>query len=137
MKKLILILVVGFVALAASAQSSGNFTAFVADTTTNSETEYLVIDSPKAIGLNHAVAIYAVPEDVSGTATVTAMPQWSPDNVIWLDAQSSADTIVNAGTGSTLSWTFADAYGKYYRVKLVSIGTGVEAFTGALGLKRK
>lgn len=137
MKNILVLLIMLVCALSVSAQTANGVVAFVNDTTTNAETEYLVIDSPRAITLDHIVSIFIVPTNASGTATVTAMPQISPDNVSWFNMQAAADTVNNAGTAANKHYTYANAYGQYYRVKLVSIGTGVTNFTGSLLLKRK
>ena len=138
MKKLLFIFLFAVAAsLAVTAQTSNAFVAFVADTTTDAETEYLVLLAPKAITLDYTVTLYVVPKNVSDTATVTAMPQWSPDNSLWFDLETSADTVNNAGTVANKAWTYPHAYGRYYRIKLVSTGKGVTSFTGKIGLKSK
>ena len=85
---------------------------------------------------NYAVTVLVVPVNTSGTATVTSMPQYSLDGSNWYDLQASADTVNNAGTVAIKSYFYTDAYGRYYRVKLVSSGSGVTAFTGKFGLKK-
>ncbi len=138
MKKLLFIFIFAVAAsLAVTAQTSNAFVAFVADTTTNAETEYLVLLAPKAITLDYTVTLYVVSKNVSDSATVTAMPQWSPDNSLWFDLETSADTVNNAGTVANKAWTYPNAYGRYYRVKLISTGTGVTSFTGKIGIKSK
>lgn len=120
----------------AKAQTENGYVSFTAVSTTNSATGYLVIPSAVAIVKNYAVTILVVPVNTSGTATVTAMPQYSLDGTNFYDLQASADTVNNAGTVAIKSYLYTDAYGRYYRVKLVSTGTGVTAFTGKLGLKK-
>ncbi len=136
MKKLFIALFFGLIYFASSAQSIGMATAFVNDTTTNAETEYLVLASPKTLTGDYLVAIGVTPVNASGTATVTAMPQGNI-NGEWFDLQSSADTVNNAGTVATKTYSFANAYYSQYRVKLVSTGTGVTNFTGGILVKRK
>lgn len=130
---LVLFVAVGFISMA---QSIGDATAFVPDTTTNSETEYLVLSSPKDLTQSYYVGIGVTPTNESGTATVTAMPQGNL-NGSWYDLAASADTVNNAGTVASKSYTYLDAYYEEYRVKLVSTGTGVTSFTGEILLKKK
>ena len=137
MKKLLALFSVMLFAVVAMAQSSGNFVSYLPDTTTNAETEYLILDSPTSLSRNYVVTTFCVPANESGTATVTAMPQGSDDNTVWFDLEAAADTVNNAGTAAKKKWEYADANWKYYRIKLVSTGTGVTSFTGKLGLKRK
>lgn len=137
MKKLLVLFSLVLFAVVSMAQSPGSFVSYVADTTTNAETEYLVLSSPVALTKNYVVTTFVVPKNESGTATVTAMPQGSDDNSVWFDLKSSADTVNNAGTVAQKSYEYADANWKYYRIKLVSTGTGVTSFTGKLGLKKK
>ena len=136
MKKYILIAILGLVALFAQAQVPGTNIAFVNDTTTNSETEYLVLASPSPIFVAWPMAIYVKPVNASGTATVTATPQGSMDNTNWYDLESAA-TVNNAGTVALKSFVYPNSYFKYYRIKLVSSGTGVTNFTGGMLLKRQ
>lgn len=140
MKKLIIVLF-AFALLLGTAnvvnsQVENGYVSFTATSTTNSATGYLVIPSAVAIVKNYAVTVLVVPANTSGTATVTAMPQYSLDGTTFYDLQASADTVNNAGTVAIKSYFYTDAYGRYYRVKLVSTGTGVTAFTGKFGLKK-
>jgi hypothetical protein len=135
MKKISLILVLLAFVFVSSAQIVGSFDAFVADTTTNAETEYLILDSPKAIKGNYAVSIAVFPVNASGTATVTAQVEVSIDNTTFIPL-GSAVTVNNAGTAVNYGYEYVNAYWRYYRVKLVSTGTGVTNFTGSIGLKR-
>ena len=140
MKKLIIVLF-AFALLLGTAnvvnsQVENGYVSFTATSTTNSATGYLVIPSAVAIVKNYAVTVLVVPVNTSGTATVTAMPQYSLDGTNWYDLQASADTVNNAGTVAIKSYFYTDAYGRYYRVKLVSSGSGVTAFTGKFGLKK-
>lgn len=140
MKKLMIVLF-AFALLLGTAnvvksQVENGYVSFTATSTTNSATGYLVIPSAVAIVKNYAVTILVVPVNTSGTATVTAMPQYSLDGTNFYDLQASADTVNNAGTVAIKSYFYTDAYGRYYRVKLVSTGTGVTAFTGKFGLKK-
>jgi len=120
----------------AKAEVENGYVSFTALNTTNSATGYLVIPSAVAIVKNYAVTMLVVPVNTSGTATVTAMPQYSFDGTNFYDLQASADTVNNAGTVAIKSYFYTDAYGRFYRVKLVSSGTGVTAFTGKIGLKK-
>ncbi len=140
MKKLMIVLF-AFALLLGTAdvvksQVENGVVSFTAVSTTNSATGYLVIPSAVAIQKNYAVTILVVPVNTSGTATVTAMPQYSLDGTNFYDLQASADTVNNAGTVAVKSYFYTDAYGRYYRVKLVSSGTGVTAFTGKFGMKK-
>lgn len=140
MKKLMIVLF-AFALLLGSAnvaksQVENGYVSFTAISTTNSATGYLVIPSAVAIVKNYAVTVLVVPANTSGTATVTAMPQYSLDGSNWYDLQATADTVNNAGTVAIKSYFYTDAYGRYYRVKLVSSGSGVTAFTGKFGLKK-
>lgn len=135
MKKLLFVLFM-FVCFISFGQRSNGFEAFVADTTTNAETEYLVIDSPSEIGRSYAISITIVPENESGTATVTSMPQ-GYDGETWFDLQAAVDTINTAGTVANKIYVYPEAYFLQYRVKLVSTGTGVTSFAGKLGLSKK
>lgn len=140
MKKLMIVLF-AFALLLGSAniaksQVENGYVSFTAISTTNSATGYLVIPSAVAVVKNYAVTVLVVPVNTSGTATVTSMPQYSLDGSNWYDLQASADTVNNAGTVAIKSYFYTDAYGRYYRVKLVSSGSGVTAFTGKFGLKK-
>jgi len=139
MKKLIIVLFAFALLLGSAntvkAQTANGYVSFTAVSTTNSATGYLVIPSATAITKNYAVTILIVPVNTSGTATVTAMPQYSFDGSNFYDLQAAADTINTAGTVAVKSYFYSDAYGRYYRVKLVSTGTGVTAFTGKFGIK--
>jgi hypothetical protein len=137
MKKAIVLFSLILFAVVSMAQTPGSFVSFLPDTTTNAETEYLVLDSPNQLTKNYVVTAFVIPTNESGTATVTAMPQGSDDNSVWFDLESSATTINTAGTVANASFEYADANWKYYRIKLVSTGTGVTSNTGKLGLKRK
>lgn len=137
MKKFIFICLFGLIGLFVQAQVPGVVTAFVNDTTTNTETEYLVFASPKALTINYVIGIQVKPVNVaSGTATVTAAIQTSNDGTNWYEYGTST-TVNNAGTASAYSWLITDSPFKYYRVKLVSSGTGVTNFTGNMIIKKK
>lgn len=131
------ILVIAFVLLSAGlfAQTVGNKTAWVADTTTNTETEYLVLASPVAIQYDRLVTLTAWGTNASGTATVLATPQGSDDNSKWYDL-ATADTLNNAGTVTNVDYNATHAYYLYYRWKLVSSGTGVTYLGGGITTKR-
>lgn len=118
-------------------QQVGKKTAWVADTTTNSETEYLVLSSPVAMTKDRLVTITAWGTNASGTATVTVMVQGSDDNSKWYDLETSADTLNNAGTVTNKEKRYEHCYYLYYRVKAVSTGTGVTYLGGGITLKAR
>lgn len=136
MKKFIFICLFGLIAMFSQAQIPGIVTSFVNDTTTNTETEYLVFASPKALTINYVIGIQVKPVNASGTATVTAAIQTSNDNTNWYEYGTST-TVNTAGTVAAYSWLITDSPFKYYRVKLVSSGTGVTNFTGNMLIKKK
>jgi len=118
----------------ASAQTKGVSTAFVNDTTTNTETVYLALASANNLSLDYKVTLSVTPVNVSGTATVTCMPQ-GKNGAGWYDLQAAADTVNNAGTVATKTYSYANAYYDQYRLKLVSTGTGVANHSGAMLIK--
>lgn len=120
----------------AKAQVENGYVSFTAISTSGTATGYLVIPSAVAIAKNYAVTMLVVPVNTSGTATVLAMPQYSLDGTNFYDLQAAADTVNNAGTVAIKSYLYSDAYGRFYRVKLTSSGTGVTAYTGKFGLKK-
>ena len=136
MKKFIFICLFGLITMFSQAQIPGVVTSFVNDTTTNTETEYLVFASPKALTINYVIGIQVKPVNASGTATVTAAIQTSNDNTNWYEYGTST-TVNTAGTVAAYSWLITDSPFKYYRVKLVSSGTGVTNFTGNMLIKKK
>ena len=136
MKKFIFIALFGLITMFSQAQIPGIVTSFVNDTTTNTETEYLVFASPKALTINYVIGIQVKPVNASGTATVTAAIQTSNENTNWYEYGTST-TVNTAGTVAAYSWLITDSPFKYYRVKLVSSGTGVTNFTGNMLIKKK
>lgn len=136
MKKLILILLAAFVAFAASSQVVGQFSAFVNDTTTNTETVYLAPATPVAIVGNYTTSIWLGGTNASGTATVSASLQLSDNGTTWYN-YGTAITLNNAGTVSNYVWVLSETAARYYRVRCISSGTGVTYLTGKIGLKRK
>lgn len=136
MKKFIFIALLGLITMFSQAQVVGGITAFVADTTTNTETEYLVLAAPVAINGNYVLGVLVNGVNASGTATVTAAIQVSNDNSVWYNYGSSI-TLNNAGTVAPYAFALTDTPYKYYRVKLLSSGTGVTNLTGSIILKRK
>lgn len=136
MKKFIFIALFGLLDFVSQAQIPGIVTAFVNDTTTDVETEYMVISAPKALTINYVIGIQLKPVNVSGTATVTAAIQTSNDNTNWYEYGTST-TVNTAGTAAAYSWLVTDSPFKYYRLKLVSSGTGVTKFTGNMIVKKK
>lgn len=136
MKKFIFIALFGLLAFVSQAQIPGIVTSFVNETTTNTETKYLVIASPKALTINYVIGIQVKPVNAGGTATVTAAIQTSNDNINWYEYGTST-TVNTAGAASLYSWLITDSPFKYYRVKLVSSGTGVTNFYGNMLIKKK
>ena len=136
MKKLFILCFALFVAFGAMAQKIGASTAFVQDTTTNIEVEYLEIASAVPIVGNYAVGITITPVNISGTATVTAALEFSNDNTVWHN-YGTTTTVNTAGTIGNWSWILSDMPFKYVRVKCSSTGTGATKLNGTLQLKRK
>ena len=134
--KNLLILLFTMLTMGLMAQSAGSKTAWVADTTTNTETEYLVLSTQVAIKSASLVTLTVWGTNSTGTATVLATPQGSNDNVNWFDL-ASADTLNNAGTVTNQKYTSEKSYFLYYRYKLVSSGTGVTFLGGGITTKRK
>ncbi len=143
MRKLITILFVLFAftalfTLTATSQVKNGIVAFVADTTTDSETEYSVVAAANinAIKVNYLVTITVVPVHVSGTAVVNAAPQGSLDNVTYYSL-AAADTVATGGVATATEFRIANAYWRYYRVVYVSTGSGVNTLNGHLGIKKQ
>lgn len=136
MKKLFFILVLGLIAMFSQAQVVGSFVSFVNDTTTNTETVYMAVATPKVILGNHTAVIELSGTNASGTATVSASLQVSDDNTIWYN-YGSAITLNNAGTVSNYAWELPTTGFRYYRVRCISSGTGVTHIKGKLGLKAR
>jgi hypothetical protein len=136
MKKLVLFLGLVLFAVVAMAQASNGVVAFDTILSTDAETVYQIIDTPNPITRNYSVAIVSIPNNVSGTATVTAMPQGSLDNVNFFDLEAAVTTINTAGTITVTGWEYDAAPWIYYRIELVSTGTGVTDHDAQLGLKR-
>jgi len=135
MKRLLTILF-AFFAIMAMAQSPNSVTAFVADTTTDSETEYSVITSHREITKNYLITIGVNVTYISGTAVVNATPQGSMDNTTFYDI-ADADTVATGGASSDAYFEFLNSYWNYYRVKYISTGSGVNTVNGKLGVKEK
>ena len=138
MKKLLLFFVLILGCLFVNAQVIGQVAAFPKDSTTNTQVKYLKITTPVAITKNHAIGIYVVPVNKSGTQTTSAMVQGSMDNTNFFDvANLTTDSVKlnTAGTVKSFGWQFSNAWWKYYRVKVVGYNTGVTTFTGGLVLK--
>lgn len=136
MKKLILFFALILAVFAVSAQQVGSAVAFVQDTTTDAETEYLVIATPVAITQNYTVGLTITPVNISGTATVTADIETSNDNSVW-HSYGTSTTVNTSGTVANYSWILADYPFKYVRMKCVSSGIGVTKLNGTLILKKK
>ena len=138
MKKFILFFVLILGCLFVNAQVVGQIAAFPKDSTTNTQVKYLKITTPVAITQNHAIGIYVIPVNKSGTQTASAMIQGSMDNTNFFDVFNLTTDSVKlntAGTIKSFGWQFSNAYWKYYRVKVVGYNTGVTTFTGGLVLK--
>lgn len=129
-------MILGLVGLFAQSQIVNQFVSFGNDTTTNTETSYMTIASAVPIVGNYTAAILLGGTNASGTATVSASLQVSDNGTIWYN-HGSAITLNNAGTVSNYSWTLAETAYKYYRIRLISSGSGVTHCTAKLGLKRK
>lgn len=136
MKKFIIILIALMFSLVGFSQSAGSKTAWVADTTTNAETEYLVLASPNVITGDRIVTLTVWGTNASGTATVTVTAQGSDDNSKWYDIAGDS-TLNNAGTVTNKYFTYNNAAFLYYRVKAVSTGTGVTYLGGGITTKKK
>lgn len=139
MKKLLIVLF-SFALLFGSAnvvksQTANGYVSFAGATVTNTQTVYLAVTAPLALTRNYVVTMLVVPVNGTGTPTVTAMPQYSLDGTNYYDLQSGADTVNNAGTVAVKSYLYPDAYGRYYRVKLVGTNTGTTTTSGKLGIK--
>ena len=138
MKKTILSLIFIIGCLSLQAQLVGSAVAFPKDSTTNTQTKYLTIATPRAINLDFAVGIYVIPVNKSGTQTASAIVQGSVDGTTFYDiTNATADSVKlnTAGTIKTYGWQYTNAYWKYYRVKIVGYNTGVTTYTGGLILK--
>jgi hypothetical protein len=136
MKKLVLFLGLVLFSMVAMSQTNNGVVAFDTILSTDAETVYQIIDTPNPITRNYSVAIVSIPNNVSGTATVTAMPQGSLDNVNFFDLEAAATTINTAGTVTTAGWEYDAAPWIYYRIKLVTTGSGVTDHDAQLGIKR-
>lgn len=135
MKKIILFIAMIFATVAMQAQVINGYTVFPKDSTTDTQTKYLDIDTPTAITGNYAIGLHVIPVNKSGTATVSASLQASVDGTNWF-AFGAATTVNTAGTVGSYGWYQDFAHWKYYRIKLASTGTGVTTFTGGMYLKR-
>ena len=136
MKKIILILTLGLIAMFSNAQSPNQVTTFAGVTSTNMQTVYLAVTSAKPITMDYAINLTVIPTNVSGTATVACMPQGSLDGTTYFDLQASTDNVNTAGTPANKYYNYTNAYWRYYRLKLVSSGTGVTSFSGSLSIKK-
>ena len=140
MKKFLSLLLLVFAGLFVQAQTGTVSLTFVSDTTTNTETSYLAVASAPAINWNYAVGIYVKPINVSGTQTVQAVIQGSPNNTDWynlINATADSVKLNTAGTVKLYGWSFGSANWKYYRVKCVGYNTGVTRYTGGILLKKE
>ncbi len=135
--KNILIVILVFLATSLISQNFGKKVAWVADTTTDSETEHLVVATADIKSISEAgrVLLTVWGTNASGTATVTATPQGSDDNSKWYNLSAAMNFNV-AGTVTDTSYTNEFSYFLYYRWKLVSTGTGVTYLGGGITIKR-
>lgn len=135
MKKFILIAIFGLITMFSQAQTVGGVTSLVGVTVTDTETDYLTIATPVAIQGQYTVGI-EIAGTATGTSTVTAAIQVSDNNTDWYN-YGTAITLNNAGTVSNYAWALESSQFRYYRVKLISSGTGTTVCTGKFLLKRK
>jgi len=136
MKKLLVLILVAFVAIAANSQIVGQSVAFVADSTTDVQTKYLAVANAVAIQGDYIVGLTITPTNKSGTATVVAALEFSNDNSVWHNYGSST-TVNTAGTVGNWSWIVPEFPFRYVRIKCTSSGSGVTILNGKLALKRK
>jgi len=134
MKKLLFIMLFGLIGMFAQSQTARNYVAFTSLSTTDTQATYLVVVTPAPIAADYPVTLPCNPVNTSGTATVTATPEGSLDGTNFYTLET-ATTVNTAGTVALKAFVYPNAYFRYYRIKLISSGTGVTAFTGSLGLK--
>lgn len=135
MKKYIFIALFGLLAMFSNAQVVGGITSFVGATVTDTETDYLTIATPKAILGNYTIGI-EISGTATGTSTVSASVQVSDNNTDWYN-YGSAITLNNAGTVSNYAWTLTETAYRYYRVRVISSGSGTTVCAGKFLLKNK
>lgn len=135
MKKLIFVALFGLLAMFSNAQVVGGVTSFVGKTLTDTQTDYLAIATPVAISGNHVLGI-EISASATSSATVTASVQVSDNNTTWYNYGSSI-TLNNAGVVSNYAWDFQSTPFRYYRVRLISSGSGSTVAAGKLLLKFK
>lgn len=135
MKKFILIAIFGLITIFIQAQTVGGVTSLVGVTVTDTETDYLTIATPVAIQGQYTVGI-EIAGTATGTSTVTAAIQVSDNNTDWYN-YGTAITLNNAGTVSNYAWALESSQFRYYRVKLISSGSGSTVCTGKFLLKRR
>lgn len=125
----------GLITMFSQAQVVGGVTSLVGVTVTDTETDYLVIATPKAILGNYTIGL-EMSGTATGTSTVTGAIQVSDDNSTWYN-YGSAITLNNAGTVTNYAWTLQEAAFRYYRIKLLSSGSGSTVCAGKILLKNK
>lgn len=135
MKKFIFIALFGLIAMFSQAQTVGGITSLVGATVTDTETDYLTIATPVAIHGNFTIGLQMA-GTATGTSTVTGAIQVSDNNTDWYN-YGSAITLNNAGTVANYAWALESSQFRYYRIKLLSSGTGTTVCTGKILLKRK
>ncbi|MGE5052041.1 MAG: hypothetical protein ACM3KI_11105 [Bacillota bacterium] len=133
MKKFIFIALFGLLAMFSQAQVAGGVTSFAGKTVTDTQTDYLAIATPVAIQANYVVGI-EISATATSSSTVTASIQVSDNNTTWYNYGSSV-TLVNAGVVSNYAWEINSSAFKYYRVRLISSGSGSAVCAGKLILK--
>jgi len=136
MKKFIFIALFGLLAMFSQAQIVGGVTSLVGVTVTDTETDYLAIATPVAIQGQYTIGIEIGGTNSSGTPTVTASIQVSDNNSVWYNYGSSI-TLNNAGAVSNYAFALESAQFRYYRVRLISSGSGATVCTGKLLLKNR
>lgn len=135
MKKYIFIALFGMITMFSQAQVANSVTSLVGVTVTDTETDYLVIATPRAILFNNVAGI-EISGTATGTSTVTGAVQVSDDNSTWYN-YGSAITLNNAGTVANYAWELQTTVFRYYRVKLLSSGSGTTICAGKLLLKNR
>ena len=132
MKKLILFVSLLMIGIGAFAQSNTSIQTlpFTADTATNGDTVYMT--SPVIHGL-WTYAFQCVADELTGTATLAGLIQFSNDNVTYTTS-STADTLSLTADGSYI-WT-GTAPWKYVRVEVIQTGTATSSVWGTLVLKK-
>jgi len=132
MKKLILFVSLLMLGIGAMAQSNSTIQTipFTADTLTNGDTAYMT--SPAIHGL-WTYAFQAAGDELTGTATLTGIIQFSNNNTDW-STSATADSLSLTADGSFI-WGGTCPW-KYVRVEVIQTGTATSAIDGTLVLKK-